>query len=71
MQVLCLFTKSFLKMWQEIIVWIVFILALAYLANMLYQHFSPKSNSGCAKGCGSCSSSDIRKIEEQLRKIKH
>lgn len=40
---------------QEIIVFILFAAAAAYLAyQTLYRPFLQKNKAGCAKGCGSC-----------------
>ena len=53
---------------QEIIVALLFVLALGYVAKLLYSSFKPKSGAGCAKGCGSCSALDVKKLEEQIRR---
>lgn len=41
---------------QTILVILLFCAAVAYLGRMLYKSFSG-SESGCAKGCGSCPAS--------------
>ena len=50
---------------QEIIVALIFLAALAYLGRMVYRNFT--SDTGCPKGCGSCSTIDFKKIEQQIR----
>lgn len=49
---------------QELIIFIVFIAAAFYIARMLYRSFAAKS--GCAKGCGACSTIDFSKIQKDL-----
>lgn len=51
---------------QQIIILLVFIAALAYIGRMLYRNFAAKS--GCASGCGSCSTIDFNKIQKELEK---
>jgi hypothetical protein len=50
---------------QEIIVILIFIAAAAYLGRLVYRNFT--ADSGCPKGCGSCSTIDFKKIEQQMR----
>jgi hypothetical protein len=52
-------------MWQEIVVLLIFLAAIAYLGNAVYQQFWAKS--GCATGCGKCSAIDFKKIEAELK----
>jgi hypothetical protein len=52
---------------QDILVWLLFIIALGYIGKLLYSNFKTKSGAACPKGCGSCSAIDIKKIEAQLR----
>lgn len=52
---------------QNIIIFVVFLAAAAYMVHMLYTTFSNKG-SGCPKGCGSCSSIDIKKIETEMKR---
>lgn len=52
---------------QHIIIFLVFLAAAAYVARLLYRAFSG-SNSGCAKGCGSCSTIDLKKIEADIKR---
>ena len=50
---------------QEIIVVLVFVAAVAYLGRLAYRSFT--ADSGCPKGCGSCSTVDFKKIEQEMR----
>jgi hypothetical protein len=50
---------------QQLIIFLVFILAAVYVARLVYKSFSSKSG-GCAKGCGACSTIDFDKINQQL-----
>ena len=52
-------------MLQEVVVLLVFITALVYLGRMVYRNFT--TDSGCPKGCGSCSTIDFKKIERDIR----
>ncbi|MCC9135706.1 FeoB-associated Cys-rich membrane protein [Pontibacter silvestris] len=50
---------------QEIIIFVIFLVAAFYIARVLYRSFAVKS--GCAKGCGgACSSIDFKKIQREL-----
>jgi hypothetical protein len=51
---------------QEIIIFIVFALAAAYVIRLLISNFRPKPGAGCAKGCGTCSTIDFDKIKKEL-----
>lgn len=53
---------------QEILVWLLFVVALAYVGRQLYTTFSPRRKA-CPKGCGSCAL-DIKKLEAELNKTK-
>ncbi len=50
---------------QEIIVILIFAAAVAYLGRLLYRNFT--SDAGCPSGCGSCSTVDFKKIEQQIK----
>lgn len=50
-------------MFQQAIIILLFICALAYLGRMIYRSFQSKS---CATGCGKCGAVDFDKIEKQL-----
>ena len=51
---------------QQLIIFLIFIAAAAYVARLVYKSFSNKG--GCAKGCGSaCSSIDFDKINAQIK----
>ena len=52
---------------QEVIVCLLFVLALVYVGRLLYNSFRP-GKSACAKGCGSCSALDVDKLEAMARK---
>jgi hypothetical protein len=47
---------------EQIIIGIIFFLAVGYLLNIVRKNFSPKKT-GCAKGCGTCSTVDLKKAE--------
>ncbi|GAB3542039.1 hypothetical protein GCM10027443_42220 [Pontibacter brevis] len=51
---------------QELIILVVFIAAAFYMGRLVYRSFAAKS--GCAKGCGSCSTIDFKKIQQDLEK---
>jgi bacterioferritin-associated ferredoxin len=53
---------------QEILLVVVFVAALAYLGFIVYKSFQSKS--GCASGCGKCGAVDFAKIEKQLKEKK-
>ena len=55
---------------QQLIIFLVFILAAWYVARLVYKSFSSKSGS-CAKGCGACSTIDFNKISKQLDGTSH
>lgn len=48
---------------ENIIIFLLFLGAVAYLVNLFRQNFSRKS-AGCAKGCGSCGA--IQEVEKSL-----
>ena len=54
------------KFMENIIIGLIFILALIYLGNIVYKNFNPKNNAGCAKGCGSCGAIDFDKIASTM-----
>lgn len=51
---------------QHLIILLVFIAAAFYMARLLYGMFRSTS-SGCPKGCGSCSTIDMKKIEADIK----
>ncbi|WP_299706400.1 FeoB-associated Cys-rich membrane protein [uncultured Pontibacter sp.] len=53
---------------QQIIIFLIFAVAVAYMGWVLYRSFMPNKNAGCAKGCGSCSAIDFSKIQKELEK---
>ncbi|GHA64945.1 FeoB-associated Cys-rich membrane protein [Pontibacter akesuensis] len=53
---------------QQLIILLIFLVAVAYMGRMIYRSFAAKS--GCAKGCGSCGSIDFSKIQKDLEKQK-
>ena len=56
-------------MTQEIIIFLLFAVAAGFVLRMVYrQFFAKRPESGCAKGCGSCSAADFDKIK--IDKIK-
>lgn len=48
---------------EQIIIFLVFAGALAYLGQLVYKQFFGKQAGQCAKGCGSCAASSLDKIE--------
>jgi hypothetical protein len=54
---------------QQIIILLLFIVAVAYIVRMLYRTFSSKAES-CAKSCGACGGIDFKKIEQEMEKRK-
>ena len=51
---------------QEITIGILFAGAAFYLGNMVRKSFSQKGGS-CPKGCGSCGTLDVDKIEAAIK----
>jgi FeoB-associated Cys-rich membrane protein len=58
------------KTMENIIIGLIFLSAIAYLGNIVYQNFNPKNKAGCAKGCGSCGAIDFDKIASQMESHK-
>lgn len=56
---------------EQIIIAIIFILALGYLFQVVRKNFRIKPASGCAKGCGTCSTPDLKTVEagKPVRKV--
>jgi hypothetical protein len=50
---------------QNLLVGLVFLLALVYVGRLIYKSFQAKS--ACESGCGKCGAVDFNKIEKQLR----
>ena len=59
---------TFESMMQTLIVFALFIAAVAYTGWLVYKNFAAKDN--CSTGCGKCNAVDFVKIEEQLKKQK-
>lgn len=53
---------------QQILIFVIFLVAAAYVVRVLYRSFMPNKDAGCAKGCGSCSAIDFNKIQKELDK---
>jgi len=51
---------------QNIIIFLIFGVAVFYIARMIYKNFAAKSG-GCASGCGKCGAVDFNSIEKQLK----
>ena len=51
---------------ESIVITLLFVLALAYLGNLVRKQFSTKNTAGCAKGCGACGNIDFKKIDQQI-----
>jgi len=52
-------------MTQDIIVWVIFGLAVVYLLYVFLR--SSLSDGGCNNGCSACSNIDFSKIEKQMK----
>ena len=64
---LYLIRSSFENMIQEIVVFILFALALIYLVRpSLFR--GKKASKGCASGCAACNTIDFEKIAAQIQK---
>ncbi len=50
---------------QQLFIILLFTAAIAYLARLVYGHFT--ADRGCTKGCGACSTVDLKKIQEQIK----
>jgi hypothetical protein len=50
---------------QEIIISITFLVALGYLAKLIYNNFQARS--ACSSGCGKCQVVDFEAIEKKLK----
>jgi hypothetical protein len=50
---------------QQIIIGLVFLIAVAYVGRLIYRSF--KAKSACSSGCGKCSAVDFNKIKEQIK----
>jgi hypothetical protein len=55
---------------ENIIIGLIFLSAIAYLGNIVYQNFNPKNKAGCSKGCGSCGAIDFDKISSAMESQK-
>ncbi|MCP2043011.1 FeoB-associated Cys-rich membrane protein [Pontibacter sp. HSC-36F09] len=53
---------------QNIIIFLIFAVAIAYMVRVIYRSVMPNKNAGCAKGCGGCSAIDLSKIQKELEK---
>lgn len=51
---------------ENVVIGIIFLVALVYLGNLVFQNFNPKNKAGCAKGCGSCGAIDFDKIASEM-----
>ena len=51
---------------QQLIIFLIFAVAVAYMGRMIYRSFMPNKSAGCAKGCGGCSAIDLSKIQKEL-----
>lgn len=55
-------------MWQQIIVGLIFIIALAFLGRWVYRAFSGKP--GCSGGCDGCQTIDVEAIAKHIESSK-
>jgi hypothetical protein len=53
---------------ENIIIFLIFAVAVGYVGWVIYRSFMPNKDAGCAKGCGSCSAIDFSKIQKELEK---
>lgn len=51
---------------ENILIFLIFAIAVAYVGRVIYRSFMPNKDAGCAKGCGSCSAIDFSKIQKEL-----
>ena len=51
---------------ENILIGLIFLSAIGYLGNMVFQNFNPKNKAGCAKGCGSCGAVDFDRIAAKM-----
>ncbi|MDX5435949.1 MAG: hypothetical protein LPK03_02070 [Pontibacter sp.] len=51
---------------QQLLILLLFLVAVAYMLRLLYQTFAAKN--GCANSCGACSTIDFKKIQKDLEK---
>jgi hypothetical protein len=57
---------KFVAMFQNILIVLLFIAAIAYVGWMVFKSFRG-SAAGCASGCGKCGAVDFNKLEKQLK----
>lgn len=50
---------------QELIIGVLFLIALAFVSRLIYRSFRAKN--ACSTGCGKCGAVDFEKIEKQIR----
>ncbi len=51
---------------ENLFIGLIFLVAIIYLGNLVFQNFNPKNKAGCAKGCGSCGAIDFDKIASKM-----
>ena len=51
---------------ETILIILIFVVAIGFLGNRIYQSFNLKNKAGCAKGCGSCGAVDFEKIAQDI-----
>jgi hypothetical protein len=51
---------------ENVFIGLIFLGAIVYLGNLVFQNFNPKNKAGCAKGCGSCGAIDFDKIAAKM-----
>jgi hypothetical protein len=49
---------------QQILIGLVFLLAVGYVGTLVYKSFQSKK--GCSVGCGKCSALDIEDMEKRI-----
>ncbi len=51
---------------ETLLIILIFVVAIGFLGNRIYQSFNLKNKAGCAKGCGSCGAVDFEKIAQEI-----
>jgi len=50
---------------QQIVIGLIFLVALGYIGNLIYKSFQAKN--ACSTGCGKCGAVDLAKIEKSIQ----
>ena len=52
-------------MFQQILIGILFLVALGYLGRLVYRSFQARH--ACSSGCGKCGATDLEKIDVPVK----